>query len=260
MVSVSTAAFCRIVSGAFPATPPFPPLFALGNNGIGPIIFLLEDFRKSYKEIFPDNKSVAAVTKADGEKWKSIPDCEKAPCVAKAAKRKAEYEIAIKLFTPPPPPPPPPPSKTTKVAPSLGQKEPTFNVGKIEVEKLQENVEAAEERAEPRSSPGLETNAENRTATLGSVEVNNSNNSVYSMNKLVSDSEEIETMEKTLDWTEVVFYHTKGPANVADLGDPGSFDKIISGASHRVQELEEIVDEAGEHLRISEDDAGTEEK
>ncbi|KAL2532078.1 auxilin-like protein 1 [Abeliophyllum distichum] len=104
---------------------------------------------------------------------------------------------------------PTPPSKTTKVAPSLGQKEPTFNAGKIEVEKLQENVEAAEERAEPRSSPGLETNAESRTATLGSVQVNNSNNSVHSMNKLVSDSKEIETMKKTLDRTEVVFDHTQ---------------------------------------------------
>ncbi|KAL2504067.1 auxin-like 1 protein [Abeliophyllum distichum] len=143
-----------------------------------------------------------------------------------------------------------------KLAPSLGQKEPTFNAGKIEVEKLRENVEAAEERAEPRSSPGLETNAESRTATLGSVQVNNSNNSVHSMNKLVSDIEDIETVEKTLDRTEIVFDHTKGPANVAELGDPGSF----LDASHRVQELEEIVDEAGEHLRISKDDAGTEEK
>ncbi|KAL2460776.1 auxilin-like protein 1 [Abeliophyllum distichum] len=164
------------------------------------------------------------------------------------------FPISKKLFTPTPT------SKITKVAPSLGQKEPTFNAEKIEVEKLQENVEAAEERAEPRSSPGLETNAESRTSTLGSVQVNNSNNSAHSMNKLVSDSEEIETIEKTLDRTDVVFDHTKGPANVVELGDPGSFDKKISGASHRVQELEEIVDEEGEHLRISEDDAGTEEK
>ncbi|KAL2474179.1 High mobility group B protein 3 [Forsythia ovata] len=58
----------------------------------------MEDFRKSYKENFPDNKSVAAVTKAGGEKWKSMPDSEKAPCVAKAAKRKAEYEIALAEF------------------------------------------------------------------------------------------------------------------------------------------------------------------
>ncbi|KAL2497108.1 auxilin-like protein 1 [Abeliophyllum distichum] len=168
------------------------------------------------------------------------------------------FPISKKLFTPPHPHPTPP--HPTKVAPSLGQKEPTFNAGKIEVEKLQENVEAAEERAEPRSSPGLETNAESRIATLGSVQVNNSNNSVHSMNKLLSDTEEIETIEKTLDRTEVVFDHTKGPANVVELGDPGRFDKKISGASHRVQEMEEIVDEVGEHLRISEDDAGTEEK
>ncbi|XP_022854241.1 high mobility group B protein 3-like [Olea europaea var. sylvestris] len=58
----------------------------------------MEDFRKSYKENFPDNKSVAAVTKAGGEKWKSMPDSEKAPYVAKAGKRKEEYEIALAAF------------------------------------------------------------------------------------------------------------------------------------------------------------------
>ncbi|KAK0588886.1 hypothetical protein LWI29_006624 [Acer saccharum] len=32
----------------------------------------MEDFRKSYKESCPDNKSVSAVGKAGGEKWKSL--------------------------------------------------------------------------------------------------------------------------------------------------------------------------------------------
>ncbi|KAL3830521.1 hypothetical protein ACJIZ3_019323 [Penstemon smallii] len=52
----------------------------------------MEDFRKQYKEKHPSNKSVAVVGKAGGEKWKSLSDAEKAPFVAKAAKRKEEYE------------------------------------------------------------------------------------------------------------------------------------------------------------------------
>ncbi|KAK4483990.1 hypothetical protein RD792_011203 [Penstemon davidsonii] len=52
----------------------------------------MEDFRKQYKEKHPSNKSVAVVGKAGGEKWKSLSDAEKAPLVAKAAKRKEEYE------------------------------------------------------------------------------------------------------------------------------------------------------------------------
>nr|XP_016435049.1 PREDICTED: HMG1/2-like protein [Nicotiana tabacum] len=52
----------------------------------------MADFRKSYKENFPDNKSVAVVGKAGGEKWKAMSESEKAPYVGKAAKLKAEYE------------------------------------------------------------------------------------------------------------------------------------------------------------------------
>ncbi|PKI57975.1 hypothetical protein CRG98_021626 [Punica granatum] len=54
-----------------------------------------EDFRKTYKENFPDNKSVAVVAKAGGEKWKSMPVSEKAPYAEKASKKKAEYEKAL---------------------------------------------------------------------------------------------------------------------------------------------------------------------
>ncbi|GFY97493.1 high mobility group B4 [Actinidia rufa] len=32
----------------------------------------MDDFRKTYKENFPDNKSVSAVGKAGGEKWKEM--------------------------------------------------------------------------------------------------------------------------------------------------------------------------------------------
>ncbi|KAF7141954.1 hypothetical protein RHSIM_Rhsim06G0161300 [Rhododendron simsii] len=58
----------------------------------------MEDFRKSFKENFPDNKSVAVVGKAGGEKWKAMSESEKAPYVAKAVKKKAEYVKAKEEF------------------------------------------------------------------------------------------------------------------------------------------------------------------
>ncbi|KAL0432789.1 UNVERIFIED_CONTAM: HMG1/2-like protein [Sesamum latifolium] len=57
-----------------------------------------EDFRKQYKEKHPNNKSVAAVGKAGGDKWKSLSDEEKAPFVAKAEKRKEEYERKMEAY------------------------------------------------------------------------------------------------------------------------------------------------------------------
>ncbi|XP_073311557.1 HMG1/2-like protein isoform X1 [Primulina huaijiensis] len=58
----------------------------------------MEDFRKQFKEKHPNNKSVAAVGKAGGDKWKSMSDAEKAPFVAKAEKRKAEYEKTLQAY------------------------------------------------------------------------------------------------------------------------------------------------------------------
>ncbi|KAG8373595.1 hypothetical protein BUALT_Bualt11G0040700 [Buddleja alternifolia] len=58
----------------------------------------MEDFRKTYKEKHPNNKSVAAVGKAGGDKWKSLSEAEKAPFVAKAEKRKAEYEKTLQAY------------------------------------------------------------------------------------------------------------------------------------------------------------------
>ena len=52
----------------------------------------MEEFRKTYKEKHPNNKSVAAVGKAGGNKWKEMSDAEKAAYQAKAEKRKAEYQ------------------------------------------------------------------------------------------------------------------------------------------------------------------------
>ncbi|KAK1320052.1 hypothetical protein QJS10_CPA03g02425 [Acorus calamus] len=58
----------------------------------------MEEFRKQYKEKNPNNKSVAVVGKAGGDKWKSLSDAEKAPYVAKAAKRKTEYNAKMVAY------------------------------------------------------------------------------------------------------------------------------------------------------------------
>ncbi|KAI5660902.1 hypothetical protein M9H77_20225 [Catharanthus roseus] len=58
----------------------------------------MEEFRKEYKEKHPENKSVAAVGKAGGGEWKSLSEEEKAPYVAKAEKRKREYDIQMKAY------------------------------------------------------------------------------------------------------------------------------------------------------------------
>ncbi|CAA2966930.1 Hypothetical predicted protein [Olea europaea subsp. europaea] len=58
----------------------------------------MEEFRKTYKEKHPNNKSVAAVGKAGGDKWKSLSAAEKAPYVAKAEKRKADYEKDLRAY------------------------------------------------------------------------------------------------------------------------------------------------------------------
>ncbi|XP_039052914.1 high mobility group B protein 3-like [Hibiscus syriacus] len=58
----------------------------------------MEEFRVQYKKEHPKNKSVAAVGKAGGDKWKSLSDAEKVPYIAKAEKRKAEYEKNMKAY------------------------------------------------------------------------------------------------------------------------------------------------------------------
>ncbi|MCD7448707.1 HMG1/2-like protein [Datura stramonium] len=58
----------------------------------------MEEFRKTYKEKHPNNKSVAVVGKAGGDKWKQMSDAEKAPYQAKAEKRKAEYQKSMDAY------------------------------------------------------------------------------------------------------------------------------------------------------------------
>ncbi|KAF2284971.1 hypothetical protein GH714_033897 [Hevea brasiliensis] len=58
----------------------------------------MEEFRKSFKENFPENKSVSTVVKAGSVKWKSMSDSDKAPYAEKALKKKAEYEKAVDAY------------------------------------------------------------------------------------------------------------------------------------------------------------------
>ncbi|CDP21129.1 unnamed protein product [Coffea canephora] len=58
----------------------------------------MEEFRKQFKEENPNNKLVAVVGKAAGDKWKSFTDEEKAPYVARAEKRKQDYERQMQAY------------------------------------------------------------------------------------------------------------------------------------------------------------------
>ncbi|KAI5418835.1 hypothetical protein KIW84_043169, partial [Lathyrus oleraceus] len=58
----------------------------------------MADFREQYKKDHPNNKSVAAVGKACGEEWKSLSEEDKAPYVARALKKKEEYEITLQAY------------------------------------------------------------------------------------------------------------------------------------------------------------------
>ncbi|KAG2244776.1 hypothetical protein Bca4012_022166 [Brassica carinata] len=58
----------------------------------------LEGFRKEFNAAHPDNKSVGAVGKAAGAKWKSMTDEDKAPYVAKAETKKTEYTKTMQKY------------------------------------------------------------------------------------------------------------------------------------------------------------------
>ena len=58
----------------------------------------MEDFRNTFKEKNPNNKSVSVVGKAAGDKWKSMSASDKAPYEAKAAKRKTEYNKTMAAY------------------------------------------------------------------------------------------------------------------------------------------------------------------
>ncbi|CAH8315034.1 unnamed protein product [Eruca vesicaria subsp. sativa] len=58
----------------------------------------LEGFRKEFNLANPDNKSVGAVGKAAGAKWKSMTAEDKAPYVAKAETKKTEYTKTMQKY------------------------------------------------------------------------------------------------------------------------------------------------------------------
>ncbi|TQD76324.1 hypothetical protein C1H46_038130 [Malus baccata] len=53
---------------------------------------MMDDFRKSYKEVNPDSKGVKTVAKEGGEKWKSMTD-EKKKVFVKSVSTKKQANI-----------------------------------------------------------------------------------------------------------------------------------------------------------------------
>lgn len=64
----------------------------------GAFFVFMEEFRKTYMAEHPGTKSVSAVGKAAGDKWKSLSEAEKAPYAAKALKKKGEYEKSMQAY------------------------------------------------------------------------------------------------------------------------------------------------------------------
>ncbi|XP_060188537.1 high mobility group B protein 3-like [Lycium barbarum] len=58
----------------------------------------MEEFRKQFCEQNPSIKSIAAVAKAGGSKWKQMSDAEKAPYMAEEEKRKLEYAKRTNVY------------------------------------------------------------------------------------------------------------------------------------------------------------------
>ncbi|XP_062219867.1 HMG1/2-like protein [Phragmites australis] len=52
----------------------------------------MSEFRQEYQAQHPENKSVATVSKAAGEKWRAMSEEEKAPYQDKAGQKKQDYE------------------------------------------------------------------------------------------------------------------------------------------------------------------------
>ncbi|VAI47930.1 unnamed protein product [Triticum turgidum subsp. durum] len=58
----------------------------------------MSEFRQQYNAENPNNKSVANVSKAAGEKWRAMSDEDKAPYVEKAEQKKKDYEKTKATF------------------------------------------------------------------------------------------------------------------------------------------------------------------
>ncbi|XP_043712004.1 HMG1/2-like protein [Telopea speciosissima] len=95
----------------------------------------MEEFRKQFKEKHPNNKSVSVVGKAGGDKWKSLSDAEKAPYVAKAEKRKTEYNKNMDAYN----------KKQAEGADAADDDEESFDKSKSEVSEEEEDDSGEEE-------------------------------------------------------------------------------------------------------------------
>ncbi|KAG6701790.1 hypothetical protein I3843_07G002800 [Carya illinoinensis] len=95
----------------------------------------MEEFRKQYAKEHPNNKAVSAVGKAGGEKWKSMSESEKAPFVAKAEKRKTEYNKNMQAYN-------------KKLAGGDGADEEESDKSKSEVNDEEEGDESGEDEEE----------------------------------------------------------------------------------------------------------------
>ncbi|XP_010534225.1 PREDICTED: high mobility group B protein 2-like [Tarenaya hassleriana] len=94
----------------------------------------MEEFREQFKKEHPKNKSVAAVGKAAGDKWKSMTEADKAPYVAKAEKRKQEYEKNMKAY-----------NKKQADAPSKEEEESDKSVSEVHDDEDGDDDEGSEE-------------------------------------------------------------------------------------------------------------------
>ncbi|KAL1215624.1 High mobility group B protein 5 [Cardamine amara subsp. amara] len=63
-----------------------------------PFFLFLDDFRREFNAANPDNKSVGAVGKAAGKKWKSMTEEDKEPFAALARSKKSEYAMNIQQY------------------------------------------------------------------------------------------------------------------------------------------------------------------
>ncbi|KAJ4963792.1 hypothetical protein NE237_023731 [Protea cynaroides] len=95
----------------------------------------MEEFRTQYKEKHPNNKAVSVVGKAGGDKWKSMSDAEKAPYVAKAEKRKIEYNKNMQAYN----------KKQAEGANAADDEEESFEKSKSEVSDEDEDDSGEEE-------------------------------------------------------------------------------------------------------------------
>ncbi|KAG8377820.1 hypothetical protein BUALT_Bualt08G0073400 [Buddleja alternifolia] len=129
-------------------------------------------------------------------------------------------------------------------APSCSQHETLRIDGKVELEKLGKNVETAEVHRVVAYFPGLVADTEFRTEKLGYGQVGNDKSLLLSTDKIASHVEEMEAAKETFEQRKVNVDH-KGP-DVVDKPSERALD-----ASKRMEEPEKSVEEALEQCQAS---------